>query len=154
FLICELRRRGIDVVVRAQYDRVGSQVLQDRPDGEILLWRRPNQPRGMTGRWAAPRFLVQVKWEYVTRFIHLSEHYGRTAFDIPLPDACCTELLGRRVAQRAVRPHRVVLAAEPCPLRPRVRHRLELLPLQELVAQAAVKRLDVTVLPGPPRGHR
>jgi hypothetical protein len=50
FLICELRRRGIDVVVRAQYKRVGSQVLQDRPDGEILLWRRPNKPRAMTGR--------------------------------------------------------------------------------------------------------
>ncbi|HEV3311006.1 MAG TPA: IS4 family transposase [Chloroflexota bacterium] len=50
FLICELRRRGIDVVVRAQYERVGSQVLQGRPDGEILLWRRPNKPRGMTGR--------------------------------------------------------------------------------------------------------
>ena len=49
FLICELRRRGIDVVVRARYERVGSQVLQDRPDGEILLWRRPNKPRGMTG---------------------------------------------------------------------------------------------------------
>src|SRR4051795_10946731 len=27
FLICELRRRGIDVVVRAQYERVGSQAL-------------------------------------------------------------------------------------------------------------------------------
>src|SRR5262245_31515892 len=50
FLVCELRRRGIDVVVRAQYDRVGSQVLQGRPDGEILLWRRPNKPHGMTGR--------------------------------------------------------------------------------------------------------
>jgi len=49
FLVCELRRRGIDVVIRAQYERVGSQVLQVRPDGEILLWRRPNKPRGMTG---------------------------------------------------------------------------------------------------------
>jgi hypothetical protein len=49
FLICELRRRGIDVVVRAQYERVGSQVLRGRPDGEILLWRRPNKPHGMTG---------------------------------------------------------------------------------------------------------
>src|SRR3954465_11772150 len=49
FLICELRRRGIDVVARAQYERVGSQVLRDGPDGEILLWRRPNKPRGMTG---------------------------------------------------------------------------------------------------------
>src|SRR5262252_6226393 len=49
FLVCELRRRGIDVVVRAQSERVGSRVLRDRPDGEILLWRRPNKPHGMTG---------------------------------------------------------------------------------------------------------
>ena len=49
FLMCELRRRGIDVVARAQYERVGSQVLRGRPDGEILLWRRPNKPHGMTG---------------------------------------------------------------------------------------------------------
>src|SRR6516164_4467725 len=49
FLVCELRRRGIDVVVRAQSQRVGSQVLRDRPDGEILLWQRPNKPHGMTG---------------------------------------------------------------------------------------------------------
>src|SRR6516225_6676468 len=49
FLVCELRRRGIDVVVRAQYERVGSEVLRGRPDGEILLWRRPNKPHGMTG---------------------------------------------------------------------------------------------------------
>jgi hypothetical protein len=50
FLVCELRRRGVDVVVRAQYQRVGSEVLQGRPDGEILLWRRPHKPHGMTGR--------------------------------------------------------------------------------------------------------
>ena len=49
FLVCELRRRGIDVVIRAQSQRVGSQVLRDRPDGEILLWQGPNKPRGMTG---------------------------------------------------------------------------------------------------------
>ena len=49
FLICELRRRGIDIVARAQYERVGSEVLQARPDGEILVWRRPNKPHGMTG---------------------------------------------------------------------------------------------------------
>src|SRR3954464_16023936 len=48
FLVCELRDRGIDIVARAQYERVGSQVLQSRPDGEILVWRRPNKPRGMT----------------------------------------------------------------------------------------------------------
>jgi hypothetical protein len=50
FLICELRDRGIDLVARAQYQRVGSQVLESRPDGEILLWRRPNKPQGMTGQ--------------------------------------------------------------------------------------------------------
>jgi hypothetical protein len=49
FLICELRARGIDIVARAQYERVGSEVLRVRPDGEILLWRRPNKPHGMTG---------------------------------------------------------------------------------------------------------
>src|SRR3954463_1589815 len=50
FLICELRDRGIDIVARAQYQRAGSQVLESRPDGDILLWRRPNKPRGMTGQ--------------------------------------------------------------------------------------------------------
>jgi hypothetical protein len=49
FLICELRALGIDLVARAQYQRVGTEVLESRPDGEILLWRRPNKPRGMTG---------------------------------------------------------------------------------------------------------
>jgi hypothetical protein len=49
FLVCELRDRGIDLVARAQYQRVGSQTLESRPDGDILLWRRPNKPRGMTG---------------------------------------------------------------------------------------------------------
>src|SRR5436190_1027171 len=50
FLVCELRDRGIDIVARAQYQRVGSQTLESRPDGDILLWRRPNKPRGMTGQ--------------------------------------------------------------------------------------------------------
>jgi hypothetical protein len=50
FLVCELRERGIDLVARAQYQRVGSQALQSRPDRDILLWRRPNKPRGMTGK--------------------------------------------------------------------------------------------------------
>jgi hypothetical protein len=49
FLVCELRDRGIDIVARAQYERVGSQTLESGPDGEVLLWRRPNKPRGMTG---------------------------------------------------------------------------------------------------------
>jgi Transposase DDE domain len=50
FLICELRDRGIDIVARAQSERVGSQVLQSRPDGDVLVWQRPNKPRGLTGQ--------------------------------------------------------------------------------------------------------
>jgi len=38
FLICELRARGIDIVARAQYQRVGSQTVESRPDGDIILW--------------------------------------------------------------------------------------------------------------------
>jgi Transposase DDE domain len=49
FLICELRDRGIDFVARAQYQRVGSQTAESRPDGDLLVWQRPNKPRGMTG---------------------------------------------------------------------------------------------------------
>ena len=49
FLACEPRQRGIDLVARAQYQRVGSQVVESRPDGDIILWRRPNKPHGMSG---------------------------------------------------------------------------------------------------------
>jgi len=49
FLIWELRERGIDLVARAQYQRVGSQTVESRPDGDILVWQRPNKPHGMTG---------------------------------------------------------------------------------------------------------
>jgi hypothetical protein len=49
FLVCELRDRGIDLVARAQYQRVGSRVAESRPDGDVLVWQRPNKPRGMTG---------------------------------------------------------------------------------------------------------
>ncbi len=48
FRVCELRDRGIDLVARAQYQRVGSQTVASRPDGDILLWHRPNKPHGMT----------------------------------------------------------------------------------------------------------
>ena len=49
FIACELRNRGIDLVVRAHFDRTGSQVAERRPDGDILVWQRPNKPHGMTG---------------------------------------------------------------------------------------------------------
>jgi hypothetical protein len=50
FLACESRRLGIDLVARVQAERVGSQTVENRPDGEIIVWHRPNKPRGMTGR--------------------------------------------------------------------------------------------------------
>src|SRR5262245_46331352 len=50
FLACELRQRGVDLVARVQAERVGSRTIESRPDGDILVWRRPNKPRGMTGQ--------------------------------------------------------------------------------------------------------
>ncbi len=49
FLACELRQRGIELVARVQAERVGSQTVESRPDGDVLVWQRPNKPRGMTG---------------------------------------------------------------------------------------------------------
>jgi hypothetical protein len=49
FIACELRQRDIDIVAHAQYERVGSWTKESRPDGDILVWQRPNKPRGMTG---------------------------------------------------------------------------------------------------------
>jgi len=49
FLICDLRDRGVDVVVRAKHPRVKSLTEQCRPDGDILVWQRPNKPHGMKG---------------------------------------------------------------------------------------------------------
>jgi hypothetical protein len=49
FLIWELRQRGVDVVTRAQCQRVGTQTVESRPDGDVILWQRPNKPHGMTG---------------------------------------------------------------------------------------------------------
>jgi hypothetical protein len=49
FLACELRQLGVDLVARVQAERVGSRTVESRPDGDVILWRRPNKPRGMTG---------------------------------------------------------------------------------------------------------
>jgi Transposase DDE domain len=49
FIACELRRLGVDLVVRVQAERVGSRTVQSRPDGDLIAWQRPNKPRGMTG---------------------------------------------------------------------------------------------------------
>jgi hypothetical protein len=49
FLVCELRSRGIDIVARAQHERVETTIAQSKLDGDIIVWQRPNKPRGMTG---------------------------------------------------------------------------------------------------------
>src|SRR5271156_6118545 len=49
FLACELRWRGIELVARVQAERVGTHTVESRSDGDIILWQRPNKPRGMTG---------------------------------------------------------------------------------------------------------
>jgi hypothetical protein len=49
FLIWELRELGIDVVARVQAERVGTQTAASRPDGDLIVWQRPNKPRGMSG---------------------------------------------------------------------------------------------------------
>jgi hypothetical protein len=49
FLACELRERGIELVARVQAERVRSRIVEGRPDDDLILWQRPNKPRGMTG---------------------------------------------------------------------------------------------------------
>ncbi len=49
FIAWELRQRGIELVARAQYQRVDSQTVQSGPDGDLIVWQRPNKPHGMKG---------------------------------------------------------------------------------------------------------
>jgi len=49
FIACELRQRGLELVARVAAERVGTRTVESRPDGDIIVWRRPNKPRGMTG---------------------------------------------------------------------------------------------------------
>lgn len=49
FIAWELYQRSIDLVARAQFERTGGWTSETSPEGEILVWRRPNKPRGMTG---------------------------------------------------------------------------------------------------------
>jgi hypothetical protein len=50
FVACELRQRGIELVARVQAERVGSRTLERRPDGDVIVWPRPQKPRGMSGK--------------------------------------------------------------------------------------------------------
>ena len=36
-------------MAREQAERVGTVTVQRRPDGDLIVWQRPNKPRGMTG---------------------------------------------------------------------------------------------------------
>jgi hypothetical protein len=49
FIACELRNRNIDIVARVQHERTGSRTAESRPDGDIIVWQRPNKPHGMPG---------------------------------------------------------------------------------------------------------
>jgi hypothetical protein len=48
FIACELCNRGIHIVARAQYERKGTWIAESRPDGDLIVWQRPQKPRGMT----------------------------------------------------------------------------------------------------------
>lgn len=49
FIACELRQRGIELVARAHYQRVETQTVQSGPEGDVIVWHRPNKPHGMKG---------------------------------------------------------------------------------------------------------
>src|SRR5919204_3158962 len=49
FLACELRQRGVELVARVAAERVGTQTVESRPDGDVIVWQRPNKPHGMKG---------------------------------------------------------------------------------------------------------
>jgi hypothetical protein len=49
FLIWELRELGVDVVAREAAARVGTRTVQSGADGDLIVWPRPNPPRGMSG---------------------------------------------------------------------------------------------------------
>jgi hypothetical protein len=48
FIVCELFKRKIDIVARVQHGRVGTQIAESSPEGDIVIWPRPGKPRGMT----------------------------------------------------------------------------------------------------------
>ena len=49
YVACELCNRGIDLVTRVQHERVGTRTAESRPDGDLIVWQRPNKPHGMAG---------------------------------------------------------------------------------------------------------
>jgi hypothetical protein len=65
YIACELCQRDIDIVAHAQYERKGSWVVENRPDGDLLSWQRPSKPRGMT-REEYRRYPKQLPMRQVT----------------------------------------------------------------------------------------
>ena len=51
--------------------------------GLALIRGRLYYFRSIRRGWAAPRFLVHAKWEYVTRIGHLSANYGEVPLTTP-----------------------------------------------------------------------
>jgi hypothetical protein len=49
FIACDVHNRGSDLVVHSQFERRGSRVVENRADGDILVWQRPQKPLRMTG---------------------------------------------------------------------------------------------------------
>lgn len=49
FIVWELCRRKIDIVTRVQHERVGTRIAERSTEGDLIVWQRPNKPRGMTG---------------------------------------------------------------------------------------------------------
>ncbi len=48
-LDCELQERGIELVARVAAERVGTRAIASGPDGDVIVWRRPNKAHGMKG---------------------------------------------------------------------------------------------------------
>ena len=63
--------------------------------------------------WAAPRYLVHSKWKYATTFSRMRTRSSEGLSTSFLLVTCRTELLRRRVPERAVRSDCVVLPAIP-----------------------------------------
>src|SRR5262249_39342373 len=49
FIACELRRLGAGLGARVEGEGGGGPAVEGRADGDVILRRRPNEPRGMTG---------------------------------------------------------------------------------------------------------
>ncbi len=48
YLVWDLCQRGIDIVVRAQFERAGARTIESTPDSDLIVWRRPNRLPRMT----------------------------------------------------------------------------------------------------------